>query len=110
MLPAAPAAMAEITLVDVTTSTTTPGTTTTMPGTTTTPGTTTPTPTTKDPAPNSPMEALVSGSSGFKLGAATGSSNTNSAEPGTCTVAGSAAALGGFAALGCGANGPGTIG
>ncbi|MFE3755254.1 hypothetical protein ACFXO9_13180 [Nocardia tengchongensis] len=130
LLPAAPAAMAEIALIDSTTttpSTATPGTTTpgtTKPG-TTTPGTTTPctatagaatatttTPctTTKDPAPDSPIEALVTGSSGFKLGGALGSSNTNSAEPGTCTVMGTASALSGLAALGCGPDGPGTVG
>lgn len=125
LLPAAPAAMAEIALIDTTTTTpvtTTPGTTT--PGTTTTPDSTTCTatagaatattpgtcPTSKDPAPKSPIEALVTGSSGFKLGGAVGSSNTNSAEPGTCTVMGTASALSGLAALGCGPNGPGTIG
>ncbi|MFD7845563.1 hypothetical protein ACFV4K_21820 [Nocardia sp. NPDC059764] len=125
LLPAAPAAMAEIALIDSTTttpSTTSPTTTTptTTPG-TTTPGctvtagpatatTTTPCPTNTDPAPKSPIEALVTGSSGFKLGGALGSSNTNSAEPGTCTVMGTASALSGMAALGCGPNGPGQIG
>lgn len=124
LLPAAPAAMAEIALIDTTTTTpstttptTTPGTTTpdTTPSCTVTAGpatatTTTPCPTSKDPAPKSPIEALVTGSSGFKLGGAVGSSNTNSAEPGTCTVMGTASALSGLAALGCGPNGPGQIG
>ncbi|MTE17054.1 hypothetical protein [Nocardia aurantiaca] len=110
ILPAAPAAYAEIVLTDASQTQTTTSTTTTTPTPTTTP-------TTSDPAPSSPIEALVTGSSGFKLGGAAGSATTGSSgNSGPCTVLGTASALSGLAALGCGSLnggtgiGPGTIG
>lgn len=112
VLTIAPAASAEIVLTDASqTGTTTPGTTT--PGTTTSPTLTAPSPGETVPGakddPDHPITADVeTGSSMFKLGGATGSAGSGSGNN-NCTVLGSAASLGGFAGLGCGPNGPGTV-
>lgn len=64
---------------------------------------------TKATTSTDPMVSEVFGSSGFSLGSAGGSS-TDSGQKGLCTVIGSASALSGMAALGCGGVSPGTVG